>query len=649
MSVNSPDPESRNELGEVHVSVRNVGGISKGEMTLTEGVTLLSGENASNKSSFLRGLAGVLGGPTPPIKSDAESGSVTLRTADDEYALEIENRNGEPAVTDAERVSDRGDLCELFVALDETNPIRRSVLTDGDLYELLMRPVDTEAIEAEIERLKTRKDELDDRLGEVDRMEDRLPTLRTRADTVRDEIDEIEASLREKREAIDERETAAGADEHEVFDELKETRSERETVRSRIETQRDAIQSLEDELEDVRERREGLESTDASGTEDVDAIEAEIEQLHHQKQQLSTTVNALSPIVEMNEQLLDEEKEIPGEMKSDEIVAELDPSSRSITCWTCGNTVERSEISEQVRVVREILQEKRTQRETITDRIQSLEEERRRLERQRDERERFAEKAASIEDEIDRRKTKLAELQERTASLDDEIDSLQADAEELDKRDDELLELYNDVSDLEYERGQRENELSDIEDEITRLEDELAKRDDLEDERDSVATQLREQRNRIESLERELVTTFNESMQRVLDRLEYRNIERVWIERLTTADDSPSATEFELHVVRSSEDGTAYEDTVESLSKSEREVIGLVVAFAGYLAYDVASELPVIVIDAVEMLDADRIRGLLEYFEHHAEHVVAAVLPEEAAELEERYPTVSTSSFAVDA
>lgn len=642
MSVNSPESEPESEVEELHATVQDVGGITDGELTLSPGVTLLSGENASNKSSFLRGLAAVLGGPTPPVKSDADHGRVTLRTDQNEYFLELSNENGEPIVTDGKQFSDRTDLCELFVALEETNPIRQRVLTDGDLYELLMRPVDTAEIEAEIERLKARKDRLDERLAELERSEDKLPTLRTRATTLREDLEEIETALRQKREVIDERE--AETDGNDILDDLKEKRSKRESVRNRIETQREAIRSLEDELEAVREQRDELGTAESS--RDIDAIESEIEGLHHQKQQLTSTINALSPIVEMNDQLLDDEREIPEEMKSDEIVAELDPSSRTITCWTCGSTVEQEAIAEQVRVVQEIIREKRQQRETITERIQSLEEEKRQLEARHDERERFAEKERSIEAEIDQREETLSELRDEKAALDDGIESLQADAETLDERDDDLLEHHGEVSDLEYERGQLENELTELEREIEELEAKLENRDDLEDERESVAAELRSQRERIETLERDLVATFNESMQQVLDVLDYENVERVWIERLAGDGDAPSTTDFELHIVRSSESGAAYEDTVDSLSKSEREVIGLVVAFAGYLVHDVASELPFIVIDAVEMLDADRIRGLLDYFEDHTEYVVAAVLPEEARELEETYPTVSTASFA---
>ncbi|MFB6234469.1 MAG: archaea-specific SMC-related protein [Halopenitus sp.] len=382
---------------------------------------------------------------------------------------------------------------------------------------------------------------------------------------------------------------------------------------------------------------------------DADAIDEEIEQLHHQKQQLTTTINSLSPIVEMNGQLLDDGDEIPAEMKSEDVVAELDPDSRTITCWTCGNSVEQSEIAEQVRVVQEILEEKRTQREMVTDRIGTLEDQQRQVDQQRQRRERLQERTQSTEDEIARRSEQLSEREDRQEALEAEVETLIEEVEESGEQPDELGELYDAVSDLEYERGQLENELADVEAEIDDIETDLSNRETLESQRESVTTELQEQRDRIVTLERDLVKTFNEIMQEVLDGLDYERIERVWIERITASGDSPSRTEFELHIVRSSDDGAVYEDVITNLSKSEREVISLVVALAGYIAHDVADELPIVVVDAVEMLDAARIEGLLEYFSQYADYVVMAVLPEEAKELEDTYTTISTSLLAVEA
>ena len=49
-----------------------------------------------------------------------------------------------------------------------------------------------------------------------------------------------------------------------------------------------------------------------------------------------------------------------------------------------------------------------------------------------------------------------------------------------------------------------------------------------------------------------------------------------------------------------------YEDMFEHLSEREREVTALVFALAGYLAHDVYEDVPVILLDSLEVVDAQR-------------------------------------------
>jgi len=96
MTIENEDltDRTKGDLSEPWVTVRNVGGITDGEASLSRGVTLLSGENASNKSSFLRALSAVPGGPDPMLKSDAETGSVRLGTAGGEYHVQLASKGG---------------------------------------------------------------------------------------------------------------------------------------------------------------------------------------------------------------------------------------------------------------------------------------------------------------------------------------------------------------------------------------------------------------------------------------------------------------------------------------------------------------------------------------------------------------------------
>jgi hypothetical protein len=96
-----------------------------------------------------------------------------------------------------------------------------------------------------------------------------------------------------------------------------------------------------------------------------------------------------------------------------------------------------------------------------------------------------------------------------------------------------------------------------------------------------------------------------------------------------------------LHVVRETSDGAVYEDTIDHLSESEREVVGLIVALAGYLVHEVADEVPMMLLDSLEAIDADRIARLVEYFAEQSSFLVVALLPEDAQALPDSYPRLS--------
>ena len=167
----------------------------------------------------------------------------------------------------------------------------------------------------------------------------------------------------------------------------------------------------------------------------------------------------------------------------------------------------------------------------------------------------------------------------------------------------------------------------------------------LEEERDEVGDRLEEARTRIERLEDEAIEQFNDHMDAVLDVLGYENIDRIWLERVErdVKEGRRTVTKgfFDLHVVRSSESGTAYEDTVAHLSESEREVTGLVFALAGYLVHEVHESMPFMLLDSIEAIDSQRIATLVDYLDEYADFLVVALLPEDAAPVDERHHRIT--------
>jgi len=228
----------------------------------------------------------------------------------------------------------------------------------------------------------------------------------------------------------------------------------------------------------------------------------------------------------------------------------------------------------------------------------------------------------------DRRNQVRAELQTRRETVNDlenERDRLEAEMDELeteveqpeDDTQSDLLNLHREANETEFELGQLQENLDQVSSEIDRIDSELEKRDDLKARREEISDEIADLRTRIDQVESEAVDQFNDHMETVLEILGYENLERIWIERrqemVSEGRRTVEQSVFELHVVRSTADGTTYEDTIDHLSESEREVTGLVFALAGYLTHDVYETCPFLLLDSIEAINSDRIARLVDY------------------------------------
>jgi DNA repair exonuclease SbcCD ATPase subunit len=324
----------------------------------------------------------------------------------------------------------------------------------------------------------------------------------------------------------------------------------------------------------------------------------------------------------------------------------LDTESQSVVCWTCGSTVERSQITDTIERLRSLREEKLSTLSAVKDDLESSKEEKREIERRERRRAEIEQQLGSIEDELDQRATQLDSLRERRDGLTTDVERLESAVEELESADfEDILSLHRQANQLEFDIDSLESELEAVTDEIGEVEALVDRADELRDRRATVAETLTDKRTKVEQIETQAVDAFNDHMAAVLDILEYRNIDRVWIERtertVREGRRKVERTTFELHVVRTTENGAAYEDTVDHLSESEREVVGLVFALAGYLVHDLYETVPFMLLDSLEAIDADRIAALVEYFADKSEYLVIALLTEDAAALSDEYRYVT--------
>jgi len=629
--------QNLDRLTPARLQVENVGGIEETTVAVEPGITALVGPNATNRTSLLQALAAALGSEKVTLKGDAESGAATLSLAGETYTRCLTREQGTVAI-DGEPYLDDADLVDLYAVLLEDNEVRRAVRADEDLRELILRPVDIEEINAEISRLVDEREGIDAELDRLDTLAEELPDLEAERNRLEAELADVEDRLETERAA----KAAAEAGEEGVddaladrLDELRKARSTLENVRSNLEIQHKSLDSLREEKRAVREEYEILETPDEGR---IAAVEGRIDDLRERKTSLKTTVNELQQVIQFNEGRLDESgpeglAAIGG--ADDDVTDQLLPGEMTVTCWTCGSTVERRQISGMIDRLRELRDEKRRERTELVSRIDDLTDDLADLEAKRDERCSLESRLDELDGKIESRESNVARLEKRESSLEERVTDLEASVERLqESQQEELLALQETVSELAFERDRLADRLDDVTSEMESIEADLGTREDLRSRREAIAAELTDLRTRIDRIETEAIDRFNTHMAAVVDALGYENLERVWIEstRKTVREGRERVAEqsFDLHIVRESEDGTTYEGRIEHLSESEREVIGLVVALAGYLVHDVAERAPFMLLDSLEMIDGERLVELVSYLDDHVPYLVVVLLPDHA-------------------
>src|SRR5699024_6206877 len=143
-------PQTSERLAEIHAE--NIGGIDDTTVSLSSGVTALTGRNATNRTSLLRALMGALGSDRVSLKGDADEGRVelTLGGEDDSIYTRTLAREDGTVVMGGEPYLEDSEGADLFAFLLENNEARQAVARSENLREVIMRPVDTDAIQAEI-------------------------------------------------------------------------------------------------------------------------------------------------------------------------------------------------------------------------------------------------------------------------------------------------------------------------------------------------------------------------------------------------------------------------------------------------------------------------------------------------------------------
>jgi len=634
-----------------HFSVENIGGIDQTEVDIPPGVTVLTGKNATNRTSFLRAIMCAMGSERVSLKGDADTGGVELSLDGETYERRL-SRAGNGVTFDGDPYLADPDVADLFAFLLETNDARQAAAREEELRDVIMRPVDINAIRAEISRLESEKGDINDELARIESRKRDLPELERKRTSLREKIEDKREELADLESRIDDssRDVEEGRKEQAELEarlqELRETRSDLESIRRKIERQEESVSSLKRERAELDDDLEELPETPMGDHRD---LESDINRLRTQRQDLNTEINELRSLIQYNEERLeaedyellrgdDADPDAREEAVTDRLVGS---DAETVVCWTCGSSVDRAQIESTIERLKSLRSEKVEELNRVKTRLEERKEEQRDAERKQKRREKVERKLDEIDAELDRRGDRIDALKSNRESLTDDVEELETEVDSLESADfDEILSLHKEANQLEFEIDSLESDLEDVTQEIEEIESEVERAEELRETRSDLVEQLTDQRTKIDQIEAEAVESFNGHMESILDLLGYENIERIWIERIETASADEAQTRFELHIVRTTDNGAAYEDTIDHLSESEREVTGLIFALAGYLVHDLHETVPFMLLDSLEAIDSNRIAALVEYFADYADFLVVALLPEDAQALDDDFTRV---------
>jgi predicted nucleic acid-binding Zn-ribbon protein len=640
------------EQTRVALEAENVGGIERTSVEFDPGVTILVGRNATHRTSLLQAIMAGLGSRRASLKGDADEGGVTLRIGDETYTRTL-HRQRDGVAFDGDPYLDDPELADLFAFLLESNEARRTVALGGDLREIIMEPVDAESIQADIERLEAEKREVEEEVSDLESLKSELPDLERERTRLESEIAETRERLEAKRAEFDEADASELQAEQSELEakmaDLQQVQSSLEQTEFRLDSQRESLETLESELESLEDRRDDLADVDP---EDVESVRAEIDRLQERKRTLDSELTKLQSVIQFNEGMLDgTSRDIAAALRGQDgaegsVTDQLLETSESVVCWTCGTEVDPDRIERTLERLRDLRESKYGEQSDVASRLDELKERKSDIESKQRRRERVDTRIDEARAEIDERTGKIETLEAEREELQDEIETLEDEIEALEQKDrSAVLATHKRVNELEIELDRLETERDRVASNIEEIESRTAEIDALEDRKADIRSELTDRRTRIDRIEEQAVAEFNDHMDTVLDILNYANIDRIWVERtereVREGRRTVSETAFDLHVVRSTDDGVTYEDDFEHLSESEREVTGLVFALAGYLAHEVYEEVPFILLDSLEAIDSNRIAKLVEYIEEYVDYLVVALLPEDATALDDAYRRVT--------
>lgn len=614
-----------NELkGDLKITLENIGGyLGRQEFTIKEkgtkqggkvlqGINKIKSPNAVGKSSFVYGLETLV-----LDEKDIENqrhflnvfeseGRVELKTSEKEFVRRIYAKNGKLTVGGAQ-IYPEGDKAKVFAFAVEDNPLMEMVKRNEPLRAELLKFSGALEYEEVKKRLADKKAEYE---REVQKYRDDLTKLKTLYQT-KDQLEKKIEQYEEKRRQLPELPKDKVEKEAELIAKVRKKSEEKTELTKQIEAKKEEIKRAEIKINELSQVLARLKQRVKDFRQKHDDIERELEQLSRKRQERT----------EKLEDLKQKQNIKQSELRDTNTNVTRYTSFGQDYCFSCGQRITPKQLKQRLDKLNRDIKE-------LGDDIDKISLEKERVTKEHTE---LVKEKTTIETELER------EIQNKEQTLRQEDNARNKAGTEINKFEPELVKINLALKELEKgldektknimdQRSQIDTELGKLDERTKSIKKQLKDLGDTQAKIDEMLTKVKffeTASQHAEKTAHQLRTAVKENFDRrimeIMGILEFKEFQKIYL------DDN-----FNIRINRQRK-GRVEPDTIHSLSRSEKETIGMVIMLAGMEEY--LADFPFFVADETSFYDETRFNRLVGYISKKVPYtIVTQLVPMEKQE-----------------
>ncbi len=610
------------------IEAENLGGLrGKTKLELKPGVNIIEAPNASGKTS----MVGAFTLSVLPSKEAAQYAHILhstemeggVKLVFDENKIErLMNRGKKKELEISGRSIAPEDMLGLirrFAIADEDNPVLADVRAGKNLRDVLTEYSGVDALKVQHKKLIEKESALQDKLKQCQEKVNRIDIFKKNLKDNEEKLEKLKSEKRELYEKYPEKEVTK----------LVELEGEIARAEANLKNLVESIKSTESAIKSRAERLKAIEQRIAGGAEDIikqiEAKETEEKYLEDNRKELgkvellrSNELTQLRFIVENIEVYTAAHAE-----PTDKLRALISDEEQAIVCPVCDHSTKYGYIKKKLKKTEGEYKKISGQVHELIEKISKLNREITGLKAKKNEIGSIRIEQKRTSEELETYKKQLSQKTNDIKALEDKLKELKKEKEKAsEKRTEEISEYEERRIIVEREIAITTNSAENIQKELKVLEPVAAEINEIEKKLNNTRNKIEALAKEIEEREKGIIRIFNTEIKNIYSKMGFEKVNELRL------DDN-----FNLRVVRLNKAGAGYSDTVKSLSKTEKEVSGLILLLSGYRAYKIGEKYPFFVIDEINFMDTQRLTTFIDHVKETARSIVVMTIPGRKVEL----------------